>query len=93
MSSDRGFREKMKVVEEILEEEEKFTKEEKDEFRESEKNPINIEELGKWTDEFLNGKKVILTKEQTDRLRERYKEKHGEYPPEPKNGVYYYEVK
>lgn len=93
MRNDREFREKMEAVEEILDEMGKFTKEEEDEFRELAKNPINIEELEKWTDEFLNGKKVILTKEQTDRLRERYKEKYGEYPPEPKKGVYYYEVK
>lgn len=93
MRNDREFREKMEAVEEILDEMGKFTKEEEDEFRELAKNPINIEELEKWTDEFLNGKKVILTKEQTDRLRERYKEKYGKYPSEPKNGVYYYKVK
>ena len=38
-----------------------------------------------WMDEFLNGKLIALTKEKEDELREKYKEKYGEYPPEPKD--------
>ena len=56
------------------------------------KNPIDIETLNSWTDEFIDsrdGKKVILTKEEENELREKYKEKYGEYPPEPKEGVYF----
>ena len=34
-----------------------------------------------WMDEFLNGKLIALTKEKEGELRERYKEKYGEYPP------------
>ena len=39
-------------------------------------------------DEFLNGKLIALTKEKEGELREKYKEKDGEYPPEPNDKVY-----
>lgn len=39
-------------------------------------------------DEFLNGKLIALTKEKEGELRERYREKYGEYLPESNDKVY-----
>lgn len=46
---------------------------------------IDLRNLEPWMCEFLSSKKrVAVNKERYDELRERYKEKYGEYPPEPK---------
>ena len=74
--------EEFNMLENILEEQgeaRRFKKEE------GEKNSIDLRALESWMNEFLNGKRVAVTKERYDELRERYKEKYGEYPPAPKD--------
>lgn len=48
---------------------------------------IGIKKMGKtdWTDEFTNGPdgKILISKKDIPKLREKYKEKYGKYPPEP----------
>lgn len=71
--------EEFNMLENILEEQgeaRRFTKEE-------EKKILIYKKP--WMDEFLNGKLIALTKEKEDELREKYKEKYGEYPPESKD--------
>lgn len=71
--------EELNMLENILEEQgeaRRFTK------KEEKKSLIYTRP---WMDEFLNGKLIALTKEKEDKLREKYKEKYGEYPPEPKD--------
>lgn len=74
--------EEFNVLENILEEQgeaRRFTKEE-------EKKILIYKKP--WMEEFLNGKLIALTKEKEDKLREKYKEKYGEYPPESNDKVY-----
>lgn len=78
-NKDWGMDEEFDVLEKILEQ----WKTEKP--HELEENPIDLRALESWMNEFLNGKMVAVTKEHYDELREKYKEKYGEYPPEPKD--------
>lgn len=38
-----------------------------------------------WTDEFTNSKngKILISEKDIPKLREKYREKYGKYPPEP----------